>query len=80
MMNVARAREVLLSPDTPWSAEVKRDLAQAYIDHTRAIALLNAQLDTLERECVGLHNSVRAMDDELARVKADLRYLCGVKS
>ena len=74
-MNVTRAREVLISPDSPWTPEVKQALAQAYIDHTQALALLNSQIDTLERELTELGNLHRAACDELAETKAILRGL-----
>lgn len=75
MMNLARAREVLLSPDTPWSTDVKRDLAQAYIDHTQALMLLNTKLDELEREVVALGNDLTAASEELTEARTILRGL-----
>ncbi len=88
-MTPDQAREVMArvtrhaSYDDGSLTQTEKDLFAAcntLISQAQALVLLNGQLDTLERECVGLHNSVRAMDDELAQVKADLRYLCGVKS
>ncbi len=79
-LNVKRAQQVLASPHLPWTTEIKQALAQAYIDHTQALDLLNATLDRLEREVADVHNRMRAVEDELSEARADLRYLCGVKS
>ncbi len=79
-LSLARARQVLASPHLPWTAEIKQALAQAYIDHTQALSLLNATLDDLEKEVTTMRNQLSAAEDEIAAAKADLRYLCGVKS
>jgi hypothetical protein len=72
MMNLTRARHVLASPHLPWTADVKQSLAQAYIDHTQALALLNARLDELEEQ-------VSAAEQECKELRADLRAACGVR-
>ncbi len=79
-LNLARARQILASPHLPWTTEIKQALAQAYIDHTQAIDLLNATLDRLEREVAEAHTMLRDVEVELSEARADLRHLCGVKS
>jgi phage shock protein A len=78
-MNLTRARHVLASPHLPWTTEVKQSLAQAYIDHTQALALLNTVLDDLEKEVATLRSQMAAVEDDLSQARADLRAACGVR-
>ena len=49
-MNIVRARHVLEAPELPWTTDVKRELAQAYLDHVQQIAMLLEHIERLERE------------------------------
>ena len=71
-MNIARAREVLASPELPWEPAVKQALAQAFIDltfcvetHERAGAESDAEIDRLKEELVRLKAWLEAAQSEL---------------
>lgn len=71
------ARHVSYAPEEGHT-QAERDLLAAcntLISQAQALMLLNAQLDTLERELTELGNTHRAACDELAEVKAILRGL-----
>ncbi len=79
-LNVERAKHILASPHLPWTTEIKQALAQAYIDHTQAITILNKLLDDLEQEITTMRNQMTAVEDDLAETKRHLRELVGVGS
>lgn len=64
-INLARALQVLKSPDTPWTPSVIQGLAQGYIDAMQAKVVLEKELSKMIIKCADKEKQIDALREML---------------